>query len=375
MTALLNKAGRNLLGVIFALSCIHVYTMYLHHDGSDNLARQASQNSLHVEDWKTLFKRMLFKRTASTIASSVQTTDDSTGIISKLHRPSPDCQHIVKHHRCSKQYSFDVDVKLEDNANVLILGDSLPWQMWMTLKCMLPPKSPISFDFEGMHLFPESESRFIDTLKHYTKNKHYDYLVFTIGTWYNWKWGDDIDTSVPMNWTMDTLNTWCPSGLRKELFAQKDVYQRGLLSRSKCKKLLSMNAYVSGLKKLKKIAELGTFPPIIWKDVPPQHFGNTSTGQFDWGGVGGMCSDISDTKHAYSRNRIADFILKGSVLFARTWETDITSWKNHVANDCTHYCNPSDNTINWGVEVLKTIAAQFSKPGMSQKLPLKKNAL
>jgi hypothetical protein len=91
---------------------------------------------------------------------------------------------------------------------------------------------------------------------------------------------------------------------------------------------------------------------------------------YDWGGTPGACSDISDTEHAYSRNKIADVILNNSVSFARTWELDIESWKNHIGNDCTHYCNPSDNTINWGVEVLKTIAAQRSKP-LEQNAPAK----
>ena len=94
----------------------------------------------------------------------------------------------------------------------------------------------------------------MDMLNKNTKQKHYDYLVFTIGTWYNWNWENDIDTSAQVDWTMNTLKTHCPSGLRDELFTQKDVYKRALLSRSKCKKLLSMKAYVSGLKKLKKIA-------------------------------------------------------------------------------------------------------------------------
>ena len=298
----------------------------------------------------------------TTAIPSESTNEYLADITSRLERPSQDCQHIVKHHRCSKPYSFNADgLKLDFKANVLILGDSLPWQMWMTLKCMLPPTSHISFDFTGMHLFPETESIFMDRLNEHTKQKHYDYLVFTIGTWYNWYWNNDIDTSAQTDWTMNTLKNHCPSGLRDELFKLKDTWPRSRLSRSKCKELLSMNAYVSGLKKLKKIAELGTFPPIIWKDVPPQHW-NTPTGQYDWGGTPGACSDISDVEHAYSRNRIADVILNDSVSFARTWETDITSWKNHVGNDCTHYCNPSDNTINWGVEVLKTIAAQFSKP-------------
>ena len=68
-------------------------------------------------------------------------------------------------------------------------------------------------------------------------------------------------------------------------------------------------------------------------------------------------------------NRIAMcYLLKDSVSFARTWETDI----NNLEKSCrqrlhTLLQNPSDNTINWGVEGLKTIAAQFSKPSIGKR--------
>ena len=67
------------------------------------------------------------------------------------------------------------------------------------------------------------------------------------------------------------------------------------------------------------------------------------------------CSNISDTIAAYSRNRVVDSVLKGSVSFSRTWQQDIVHLKDHIGKDCTHYCIPSDTTINWSVEVLKTI--------------------
>jgi glycosyltransferase involved in cell wall biosynthesis len=358
----MRTSSKNIFVLFSAFISIVLLIVARHHPPSRRKIKEIWHGRVYWESNTTMLRsapeKVLGSVEPSTAIPSESTNEYLADITSRLERPSQDCQDIVKHHRCSKPYSFNADgLKLDFKANVLILGDSLPWQMWMTLKCMLPPTSHISFDFTGMHLFPETESIFMDMLNEHTKHKHYDYLVFTIGTLYNWNWENDIDTSAQVDWTMNTLKTHCPSGLRDELFTQKDVYQRALLSRSKCKKLLSMNAYVSGLKKLKKIAELGTFPPIIWKDVPPQHW-NTPTGQYDWGGTPGACSDISDAEHAYSRNRIADVILNDSVSFARTWETDITSWKNHVGNDCTHYCNPSDNTINWGVEVLKTIAAQ-----------------
>ena len=59
---------------------------------------------------------------------------------------------------------------------------------------------------------------------------------------------------------------------------------------------------------------------------------------------------------AYSRNIVANKLLKDKVEFVRTWDNDVGAWNNHAQRgDCTHFCNPSKTTWNWVRLTLRAI--------------------
>jgi hypothetical protein len=288
-----------------------------------------------------------------------------------LLRPDPLCKHIQHGHRCPQKvlprsYSTTINnntFSFPKKVKVLVMGDSVIWQMWQLLECMLPPSSPISFDFQGLHVFPETESIFIDTLNGFQSTQKYDIFIISIGMWYNWDWNSDLDLSASSSWTLKTLeeSKKCPDGLRDLLFSTNRWFIRGLTTRARCKEhLLGLDAYVSGLKRLSNIAKMGTFPLILWKDLPPQHWNGSESGQYEWG-TKGSCASIPDKEKAYSRNRVADTVLENSVLFARTWPIDVNAWDKHNGKQCTHYCNPSMMTIGWVLETLRRIETMISK--------------
>lgn len=277
------------------------------------------------------------------------------------------CSHIAKQHKCGSCKPLpriSVPPSLYGKA-ILLLGDSLPWQMAQTLKCVVGSKMDIVF--KGMHLFPIDETRFEATLNEMIKTQEYAAVVLGIGTWYNWEWGMPVTNPVTASTSTRLLMEACPLSLRAYLegspySSSTDPYARALRIRKECKAMLGQEAYQSGLERLRTILSRrrGEWPPVFWKDVPPQHW-NTPSGQYDWGGVGGACVPLGNATLAYERNNLADQALRMNGHFIRAWAHDANRSGEHVGGDCTHYCNPSSVTLNWANATLTAVANSVAR--------------
>eukprot|EP01047_Picozoa_sp_COSAG01_P033493 COSAG01_NODE_2468_length_7634_cov_6.744127_2_plen_443_part_00 len=262
---------------------------------------------------------------------------------------------------------------------ILVIGDSLPWTLSQTLRCVVGQKMHIQF--HAMHVFPLDELAFEATLSAWINAQQYAAVVFGIGTWYNWQWGAQLSEHVNASTATRILNEQCPATLRLDLNADPYnrrssdgdwVWRRAERIRSRCKALLGQSSYASGLMQLRNIVSRNAnrWPPVVWKDVPPQHW-STVSGQFDYAG-GSMnlskCVPWRNATLAYDRNRLADQILRDDnvpISFVRTWDYDAHQWMQHVPYDahrmdCTHYCNPSNVTGNWAKATLGVVAGLTS---------------
>ena len=273
------------------------------------------------------------------------------------------CASIVAH-KCSKKFRcentllpvVDIPVALHDKS-ILLLGDSIPWQLSMTMKCVAGSK--VHTKSVGMHIFPLNEIQFENTLQKVVQQNNYSAIIFGIGTWYNWEWGTQYDDE-----NLDTMMKRCPESFQKDIKnmdynAETNSYDYAQKFRSGCKLLLRKNSFRLGLERLVRIVHRhkDDWPPIFWKNIPPQHF-PTPSGQYDWGGIGNEnCIAIANKSLAFDRNKVAYGILKSSGLINHidTWDEDIDEWKSHPGSDCTHYCNPSKVTLSRVDNVFKQI--------------------
>ena len=278
------------------------------------------------------------------------------------------CPHIVKHHMCPDQFYnmsctdsgriTTVPPKLLGKS-ILVLGDSLPWQMSMSLKCAAGAN--MTTVFRAMHLFPIGERDFEAALDQMIAQGEFVAVVVGIGTWYSWAFNESTATVNANTITAATtglmLNERCPESLQTHMaatpYAKESVYERAMRIRKECPALLGQEAYLSGLMRLRNVVGRNTqWPPVLWKDIPPQHW-PTPSGQDDWAGPEKKesCVPVPDAALAYTRNRLADEALGGMLHFVRTWDHDLPMWDAHIGastgRDCTHYCNPSPVTMNW----------------------------
>ena len=292
------------------------------------------------------------------------------------------CPHIVSQHQCSRcspwRYQKAKALGNLRGEKLLVLGDSIAWQLSQAMQCYAndgeDDNHHLSLKFCATHLFPLNEDEFESWMNGEIggdgKGGRYVAIVFGIGTWYNWEWGEDVawgggSANISGRTTLDSMELQCTEGLSERLEAEPDVYQRALLLRSECRALLGWCSFVSGLMRLRAIAQRNPlWPPIVWKSIPPQHF-NTMSGQYNHNesGLGLGCAPIKNRKLAYGRNRIADQVLNGTVVFARTWNDDVNAWDQHVDyhGDCTHYCNPSRTLWNWVERTLKSVLIATGK--------------
>ena len=271
----------------------------------------------------------------------------------KLRSVNCACKHIVQHHRCPSCASWDYEDMWGGlkGAKILLMGDSLSWQLLMAMLCTAPEEHDNIIKYELLHVFPFEEAMFENVLEEMISSQNWSAVVFGTGSWYNWDWSDSSSISnINANTTLQLLIEHCPKALHSYLVKEKGVYNRAKKIRQLCKLLLRRDSYVSGLMRLKNVLQRHpSWPPVIWKEIPPQHF-RTPSGQYDYEGPQKRkgCVPIQNLSMAYSRNIVANEVLKNSVAFVRTWDNDVDAWNQHLRNvDCTHYCNPSPTTWNW----------------------------
>jgi len=300
------------------------------------------------------------------------------------------CNAFMEHHRCGRVCSQENSwndtssnhlLRALNNTSILLVGDSLPWQLSHAMQCFTGhPSVNITVGFEGMHLFPLDEESFELMLEDFLQKRTYHAIIFGIGTWYNIYQNETrrqttgnttsnhFSNNVTERTTMDIFQNHCPSSLREYYSKESRAYERAQRSRSECPDLTRLSSYISGLLRLRNVLEKDrthAWPLAIWKDVAPQHFEATASGMWLAGAPATKaCKDIENKSYAYERNRIANDILGGSnrIAFARTWEKDVLEWNLHPGRDCTHFCNPSATTWNWVTEVMNVIVENNCQP-------------
>jgi hypothetical protein len=306
------------------------------------------------------------------------------------------------------------------------------------LRCYLNTTEKVKVEYR--QFFP-LHTTFLDReiLYNYLKEglKDVDIAFIGIGTWYLNANNDDISSvsssslhslkKIPVyDRTAHLLDHCEPSkiNLKKVLFqpppadATVEVnncmkleppftYQYSYRRRNCGEFLLSNSAFSSDMKLLhdvllfdRRTARL--LPPIIWKDIPPQHFPFASSGKWKDGqwnndiivskdSLASMammnesshpahhldenytCIPIGSEKTAYNLNAIANQYVtngkssssragssssstSGFAGVARSWDLDMKSWYSHPKGDCTHYCSTSEAAAKWGEVIAHAMA-------------------
>ena len=264
------------------------------------------------------------------------------------------CAQIKKGRRCSSCVSLEYEDFWENlkYTKILLIGDSLPGQLHKVMTCSAPKEYNIKIVYKYLPVFPFEEMLFEDILKQMFALDDWSAVVVGIGSWYNWDWSERTSLSrVDGKTTLRLLQQHCPKDLYGYLSKEKSAKRRGLRIRYTCRLLLKRQSYASGLVRLVNLLRRhSSWPPVIWKDVPPQHF-KSQSGQYDWvkGPREKGCTAIQNVTEAYQRNVVANELLKDKVAIVRTWNDDVNTWRGHPGDgrDCTHYCNPSNTTWNW----------------------------
>ena len=111
------------------------------------------------------------------------------------------------------------------NKSVLLMGDSLAWQLSMAMQCSLS----IRAHFKGLHTFPIYELDFERTISDTLSKDTYDAVIFSIGTWYNWQWNETFSNSTNSRITPQTssaiLEKNCPPDLKVKIKADPYTYK------------------------------------------------------------------------------------------------------------------------------------------------------
>ena len=114
------------------------------------------------------------------------------------------CPHISSQHRCSScsPWRYQKSKALDNlrGEKLLFLGDSISGQLSQAMQCYAnngeENDQHLSVKFRSMHIFPsdedEFESRMNEEIGDDGKGGRYVAVVFGIGTWYNWEWGEDV---------------------------------------------------------------------------------------------------------------------------------------------------------------------------------------
>jgi hypothetical protein len=193
------------------------------------------------------------------------------------------------------------------NAHILLMGDSMAWQLHQLLHCLYnnnnnaTTNNTIHFDFQPLHIFPvhefELEAAIDAALQKAPKPYRYSALILAIGTWYNWDWEEQNDPqqqqqpdnnnngTVIMDPPMDPdgpespsppqqqqqqqpgqvrletiLRDQCPDGRAATYFtdhplgnASTDVYEYAQRMRTWCGPLLRREAFTAGLTMLQDV--------------------------------------------------------------------------------------------------------------------------
>lgn len=312
-----------------------------------------------------------------------------------------DCPHIKAHHKCLDTcvdpISYPAVPNNLRNKTLLLVGDSLPWQQYMLMRCLYPQETgELRVEFMPMHIFPlrtdDMERVLTETLQALKKRVHdVVAVVFAIGTWYNWDWehpnggrGYDDEVVVDGDTTERMLNTTCPEPLRRHLhhtrYTTAQVYEESMRTRDQCPVLLGREAFQSGLRRLQTMLRrrhrnmdaASDTPIYLWKEVPSQHY-DTPSGQYSRSKPQSktVCRALRNTSLAYERNRVANQVLLGHSdeeslstiddVVRNTFDVEAPLWRDHPGVDCTHYCNPSPATVNWVVQTLQTVSAAYEK--------------
>eukprot|EP00522_Entomoneis_paludosa_P012965 CAMPEP_0172447250 /NCGR_PEP_ID=MMETSP1065-20121228/6591_1 /TAXON_ID=265537 /ORGANISM="Amphiprora paludosa, Strain CCMP125" /LENGTH=325 /DNA_ID=CAMNT_0013198497 /DNA_START=214 /DNA_END=1191 /DNA_ORIENTATION=- len=283
-----------------------------------------------------------------------------------------DCKFIVKHHKCPncRDPTTVVDIRHTSllGKQVLIIGDSLAWQLHQTLNCMYHnAPHEIQWDFRGMHMFPVNETELEHALEGFLSLKNYSALVIATGTWYNWDWREQQHSSIddPRTKSQRIFNEQCSLEAKEYFqtnpFRASRVYEFAMQIRQRCHALLQYEAFYSGLSMLQSILHRNKdkWPVAIWKQTAAQHY-NTSSGNFDINvsPLSLTCVGVSNTTQAYSRNAVAESILQ--IPMIQTFEAELSAFgQNMGGKDCTHYCNPSPITLYWVDETIKVLDMQL----------------
>ena len=301
-----------------------------------------------------------------------------TSFINKLP-DSCSCTSIRKQHTCKTCKLNSVNfrgvsesdisaVSQLQGASILFIGDSLSWQTAHSASCYLGPSAKISIDFKAMYTIPVRMEDFEQEIEAFGVYNYTD-VVFQVGTWYNWNWTQtqaeeeiiDAKVRITAETSKDILDAQCQSNQFEKMANAQNVFLRSK-EEQKCFALTGRESYKSAIHRIitfaKKVEESGKGPNIFWKQVPPQHFSYTPSGQYLVNGnSGSVCAPIKDPDGAYARNRAAENVLKHTKIpIIRTWGYDVDKWNSH-SDPCTHYCSPSPSTWNWVARTMEVIAA------------------
>lgn len=178
------------------------------------------------------------------------------------------CKHIVPQYKCSSYQNLTAIMvpPYFHNKAILILGDSVPWEMSQALKCVVDRNagssaiSNLKIVFHGMHLFHIHEHEFKATLDQLIRQQEGEVaaVIFGIGIWYNWQWGvplasfpkenknnkrkrwwkkDNVPNRIPVNGftTARILNEECPSSL--QTYLNKNPYNASIDPFTRAKKI------------------------------------------------------------------------------------------------------------------------------------------
>ena len=317
------------------------------------------------------------------------------------------CKHNKKQHRCAKAtlrsapaWDGPTPAHLATLAalrgrRLLVLGDSLAWELATALRCYAL-EGVFDVTYHNLHVFPVREDDFEQMLNTFFapepgEPSRYDAVVMAVGAWYNWEFdalapGTAAAAARRREATAESSNAVFERRCAAKLTSVLDVWNKGWQRsaanggevvwtehekphaiatkiRKRCPALLDDVGYRSGLLQLRNLIRKNkdTWPPVVWKDSPPQHF-RTTSGLYEWylgapANAAG-CAAIGNATTAYARNVIADEILGDDVAFARTFAQDVDKWRFHKTHettiDCTHFCNPSQVTWGWCAAVLDT---------------------
>ena len=308
--------------------------------------------------WRLLFLLLLLRNASSFSHPDPRDTCGCPFIKPRDICKGYSCELLQPH----PQHHAEITSQQLSNISILVIGDSLALQLSRALKCYTMNMTFIKITEYPLYTFPIYPHSMERQLRDVIGSSPFSVVIISLGIWYNW---DPLQNNlIPRNISEYSsamiLEKICPIFKTKYLDLQDtDSFQISEMIRTSCKQLLNEVSFLSGLKRLKQILYRykDIWPPVLWKDIPPQHFPNSLSGMYN-GRVGNPCAPVKNKTLSYSRNFLVDKILGSgwTVPIVRTWEADVDGWTQHVYKDCTHYCVPSELTGRWARSVLLSIA-------------------